>query len=120
VALSVRAGALALAALLVAGAGKPAVKGWIAVETDAAGRQVFVAYASADQAFSGRYHLSGEKNGSGGTAKVQQGGDARLPPGTPRRLSHVSFGSLQPSDHFTVRLRLFEGDRLVGESELKR
>lgn len=114
--------AAALGALLLLGGAKETgtVRTWIALEAEAEGAQRFVAYASADRKFLGRYELSGEKHSGTGKSRVQQAGRVVIAPDAPVRLTELSFGKLQGADHYTVQLRMFEQDRLVGEAILTR
>jgi len=94
------------------------VKVWISAEPDAAGGSLFVGYASADSALTLRYELVGEKRGSGGRSSVSQGGRVAVAPGLAARLSQVSFGRLGESDHYSIHLRVYDGEDLVAETAL--
>lgn len=94
------------------------MKAWISVETDAAGRQQFVGHASDSEAFEGRFELVGVRRGAGGSSNVSQGGSVRLAPGQTARLSQMSFGNITDAHQYSVHLRIFQNDRLVGSAEL--
>ena len=94
------------------------VKAWISLETNAAGQQQFIGLASAVEAFEARFELVGERRGGGGTSHVTQGGTVRISPGHPVRLSQLSFGDLASVPHYSVKLRLYRGEHLVGSAEI--
>lgn len=83
---------------------------WIAEEG-----QIFVGHVQSPKRFIARYELIGEKRGPSGNSVVRQGGQVAVEANKPARLSQVSFGTLRANDHYSVHLRLFDGDKLVGE-----
>lgn len=94
------------------------VKAWISLETNTAGQQQFVGLAGAAEAFDARFELVGERRGGGGTSHVTQGGTVRITPGHPVRLSQLSFGDLANVPHYSIKLRLYRAEYLVGTAEI--
>lgn len=97
-----------------------AVKVWIAPELGADRSQVFVGYVSAGAPLTLRYELVGEKRGPAGHSRVQQGGEVAVAADGSARLSQVSFGRLDETDHYSVNLRVFDGAELVGHAAIDR
>ena len=78
----------------------------------------FVGYVTAHQPLEGRYELTGEKIGVAGNARVKQAGAIKAAPHQAVRLSHIAFGSIAADDHYSVQLKIFRGNELVGHAEI--
>ncbi|MEJ5979505.1 curli-like amyloid fiber formation chaperone CsgH [Novosphingobium sp. PS1R-30] len=87
---------------------------WIAAEG-----QLFVGHVKSPASFVARYELIGEKRGPSGNSVVRQGGQVTIEANRPAHLSQVSFGALGASDHYSVHLRVFDGEQLVGETVIQ-
>ena len=99
-------------------AASPMLDASIIVEDAPNATKQFVGYVTAPQPFEGRYELTGEKIGVAGNARVKQTGAIKAAPHQAVRLSHIAFGSIAADDHYTVQLKIFRGNELVGHAEI--
>jgi hypothetical protein len=89
----------------------PEVEAWIAAEPSGAGH--FAGYIRASEDFAGRYEVIAERRSATGTSKVRQAGAVNAQKQVALRVSHVSLGTVSPTDHVVVTLNVYSGDRLV-------
>jgi formylmethanofuran dehydrogenase subunit D len=54
-----------------------------------------------------------ERRSATGTSKVRQAGAVNAQKQVALRVSHVSLGTVSPTDHVVVTLNVYSGDRLV-------
>lgn len=94
------------------------MKAWITLEPAPGGHQQFVGHASATEPLEGRFELVGERRGAGGVSNVMQSGSVRITANQSVRLSQLSFGDIASAAHYSVRLRVFKGDEIVGSAEI--
>ena len=99
-------------------AAEPELKARILVEDAPNGTKQFVGYVTASVPFEGRYEFMGEKKGVAGNARLKQGGMVKAVPHQAVRLSHLAFGSIAADDHYAIQLKIFRGDKLVGQDQI--
>jgi hypothetical protein len=63
------------------------------------------------------YELVSAKHGKSGVSKTSQSGSAQTQAGRPLSLATLKLG-LSNSDHYTITLRVYAGDVLVGVDEI--
>lgn len=106
--------------IIPAQAAEPQLEARILVENAPNASKQFVAYVTAQQPFEGRYELIGEKKGVAGNARIKQAGAIKAAARQAVRLSHLAFGSIAADDHYSVHLKIYHGNTLVGEDQINK